>query len=144
VLQVEPQIIATYVASGQVQLAFSHTLDFGAPSQMASITAECAGQQDPLAFWQMHHLLFERQGQLWSASAETMRQFADELGLDGVTLGACLDDPAVAEKVIRMDQQRRERGLRTRPSFDLNGQIIQGAIPFATFAQVIDEALASQ
>jgi protein-disulfide isomerase len=127
VLQVEPQILANYVATGKVRLAFSHVLDFGPPS---------------LAFWKIHHLLYEGQSQLWSATAETMVQFAEAIGLDGATLRTCLDDPAVAEKITRLDQSRRDQGLRTRPSFDLNGQIIQGAIPYATFARLLDEALA--
>jgi protein-disulfide isomerase len=141
VLQVEPQLIATYVAPGKVSLAFSHTLDFGAPSQLASKTAECAGRQDPLAFWRMHQLLFERQADLWSATPEQMAQYAAELGLDDAQLQTCLDDPGVAEKIDRMVQTRTDLGIRRRPSFDINGQIVQGALPYATFVQVLDEAL---
>jgi protein-disulfide isomerase len=144
VLQVEPQIVANYVATGQVRLAFSHLVDHGEPSRLAHKTAECAGQQTPLAFWQMHELLYQRQGELWSATHETMMGLAAELGLDGTALRSCLDDAAIAEKITRMDQVRREQGLRTRPSFDLNGQIIQGAIPYPAFAQLFDEALNSQ
>ena len=142
VLQVEPQIVANYVATGKVRIAFSHVLDFGAPSVLASKTAECAGQQDPLAFWKIHHLFYERQDQLWTATPDTMVQFAEELGLDGPTLRTCMDDPAVAAKITRMDQSRRDQGLRTRPSFDLNGRIIQGAVPYTTFVKLLDEAVA--
>ena len=142
VLQVEPQLLENYVANGRVRLAFWHVLDHGAASQLAHRAAECAGRQSPLGFWRMHHLLFERQGQLWSATPETMATFATELALDGPALLACLDDPAIGEKVARMDQERRERGIRARPSFDLNGEIIPGAAPYATFSQVLDGLLA--
>lgn len=144
VLQVEPQLLETYVADGRVRLAFWHVIDHGAASQLTHHAAECAGQQTPLGFWQMHHLLFERQGQLWSATPESMAAFAQELALDAPAFSACLDDPTIGEKVARMDQERRERGIRSRPSFDLNGELIRGAAPYATFSQVLDSLLAGQ
>jgi protein-disulfide isomerase len=144
VLQVEPQLKSNYVAGGQVRLAFWYIADYGEPSLLAHKTAECAGRQEPLAFWQMHDLLFERQGQLWNASNDTAVQFATELGLDGEALRLCLDDPTISEKVTRLDQERRAQGIRTRPSFDVNGDLIQGAIPYPRFAQVLDEALAHE
>jgi protein-disulfide isomerase len=144
VLQVEPQIKTNYVAGGQVRLTFWYVADYGEPSLLAHRVVECAGRQDPLAFWQMHDLLFERQGQLWNASNDTVVQFATELGLDGEAFGLCLDDPAVGEKVTRLDQERRAQGIRTRPSFDVNGQLIPGAIPYQRFAQVLDEVLAQE
>lgn len=136
--------MAAYVADGRVRLAFWHVLDHGNPSVIAHQAAECAGAQNSLAFWQLHDLLFERQAELWQATSATLTQFAVELGLNEATFGACLADPAIAEKVARMDQTRRDQGLRTRPSFDVNGKVIQGAIPFTTFATVLDEALAGQ
>lgn len=140
-LQVEPQLIANYVAPGKVSLAFSHALDLGDASLLASKTAECAGRQDPLAFWRMHGLLFERQGELWSATPDLMVQFATELNLDGAQLRTCLDDPAIVETINRQVQVRNELGIRRRPSFAINGQIVEGAVPYTVFAQVLDEAL---
>jgi protein-disulfide isomerase len=142
VLQVEPQLIANYVAPGHLSLAFSHTLDFGEPSLLASKTAECAGQQDPLAFWHMHELLFERQGDLWSATPAQLVGYAEELGLDGPQLQTCLDDPAIAQKIERMVDVRTSLNIRRRPSFDVNGQIVQGALPYTGFTQLLDAALA--
>jgi protein-disulfide isomerase len=144
VLQVEPQLKANYVASGQVRLAFWYIADYGEPSLLAHKAAECAGRQEPLAFWQMHDLLFERQGQLWSASNDTVTQFATELSLDSEMFHRCLTDPAISEKITRMDQERRALGIRTRPSFDVNGELIQGAVPYQRFAQVLDEMLAQE
>lgn len=141
VLQVEPELIANYVATGQLRLAFSHVLDHGDRSLLAHKTAECAGQQSPLAFWQMHNLLFERQNELWNANAEQMAQLGSEVGLDSAVLRTCLDDPAISEKVTRIDQARRERAIRVRPSFDINGQLIEGAAPFATFQKVLAQLM---
>lgn len=141
-LRVEPEIRADYVADGRVSLAFHHVIDYGAPSMLASGAAECAAQQSAPAFWAMHDLLFERQSELWPADAAVVTAWAEALGLDAAAFQSCLNDPAVAEKVQRMDQQRRDAGIRLRPSFDVNGQRIEGALPYTAFAATLDEALA--
>lgn len=125
-------------------MLFHHVIDHGASSSLAHRTAECAGAQQPLAFWRMHDLIFERQGELWNTAEQTMAALAEEIGLDGAALQTCLGDPAIADKVTRLDQQRRDAGIRLRPSFDVNGRIIQGGIPFEQFTALLDEALAGQ
>ncbi len=139
-LRVEPEIIRSYVASGEVQLAFHHVLDHGNASVLAHRAAECAGAQDAFAFWRLHDLLFERQDQLWQADVATLAALAGEAGVDTAAFTACMEDPAIADKVTRMDQERRDRGIRLRPSFDVNGQLIEGGIPYEAFQQVLAEA----
>ena len=139
-LRVEPEIVQKYVAAGQVQLVCWHVLDHGQSAQ-AHQAAECAGQQSPIAFWQMHDTLFERQGELWNLENATLVAFAGELGLDTASFESCLSDQSVIDKIARMDQERRAAGIRLRPSFDVNGQIIQGAIPYDSFAQLFDRLL---
>jgi protein-disulfide isomerase len=140
VLRVEPEIEAAYVASGQVKLAFHPILDHGEASQRAQIAAECAGAQSPAAFWQMHDLLFERQGDVWSADVALLSGWAGELGLVPATFEACMADPAIADKVVRMEQARRDAGIRQRPSFDINGKLYAGALPLPGFQQAIAAA----
>lgn len=141
-LRVEPELIANYVATGTLSLAFHHVLDHGAASNLAHRAVECAGTQEPLAFWQMHDLLFARQNEIWANGDEaTMAQWASEIGLDAETMLACLTDPATDAKVVRMDQARRDAGIRLRPTFDLNGQLIQGGVPYTQLATAIDRLL---
>ena len=141
VLQVEPEIRRDYVADGRVSLAFHPMLDHGESSRLAHRTAECAAQQDPTAFWTMHDLLFERQDQIWRAGPELMISWATELGLNGDALATCLADPAIADKIEQLDQARQQTGIRLRPSFDLNGRLIQGALPYAQLAAAFDDLL---
>lgn len=138
-LRVEPEIIRDYVDPGVVRLAFHHVLDHGDASRLAHRAVECAGAQDPLAFWRMHNLLFERQDALWQADAATVTAFAAEIGLGVDAFAACLDDATIVEKVERMDQARRDRGIRLRPSFEINERLIEGALPFPLFQQAFQE-----
>lgn len=139
-LRVEPEIVNRYVAAGQVQLGFWHMLDHR-QSALAHQAVECAGQQSPLAFWRMHDTLFARQGELWNLQNATLVAFAGELGLETAAFESCLGDSSIADKIARMDQERRAAGIRLRPSFDVNGQIIQGAVPYDSFAQLFDRLL---
>lgn len=141
-VRVEPEIKADYVAQGKVALLFHHVIDHGDASRLAHRAAECAGAQSPLAFWRLHDVIFERQGELWNAAPETMAALAASVGLDDTAFRVCMNDPAIVDKVARMDQQRRDAGIRLRPSFDINGRLIAGGIPYQQFVVVLDEALA--
>jgi len=128
-------VVENDVASGRVRIGYWYILDFP-PSLTAAQAAECAGAQDPQAFWRMHRLLYERQSQLWSADADTYQGFAQEIGLEGETFRRCMADPAVAARIQELDRQRRDADIRVRPSFDINGRIYRGALPYNTLRQI--------
>ena len=132
--------MADYVAAGQVKLAFHHVLDHG-NSALLHQAVECAGEQSPLAFWQMHTVLFENQNDLFQADSTAVASLAAGIGLDGPALQSCVDSGRYADKVQRMDQARRDMGIRLRPSFDINGALYEGAQPFPNFVAVISGIL---
>lgn len=140
-LRVEPEILANEVTSGNVSLAFHHVLDHGDGSNLAHRSVECAGAQDVLAFWPMHDALFAQQDRFWASGEAVIFEIVDDLGLDADAMQACLADPATNDKITRMDQARREQGVRLRPSFDLNGRLVEGSIPYSLFQQLFEEAL---
>ena len=140
-MRVEPEIIANEVAAGDVSLSFHHVLDHGDKSNLAHRTVECAGAQSPLAFWQMHDRLFELQNEFWMDGEAIIFQIADEIGLAASAMQACLADTAINDKVTRLDQERREQGIRLRPSFDVNGRLVEGGVPYSVFQQMFGEAV---
>lgn len=139
-LETEPQIVEAYVKTGRAKLVFRHILDFSR-SQAASEAAECAGAQG--RFWAMHHILYEKQGEWASAGdmSQTFIGYAASLGLDTAAFGQCYDSHQFAEKVRADDAAAKAAGIRTRPTFDVNGRRVEGALPFAQFRRVIDAAL---
>ncbi len=128
-------MVENYVAPGRVRIGYWYILDFP-PSLTAAQAAECAGAQDPQAFWRMHRRLYERQSQLWSADQSTYEDLAQEIGLDGEAFERCMGDPAVADRIQELDRQRRDADIRVRPSFDINGRIYRGALPYNTLEQI--------
>ena len=115
-------------------------LDLGPNSTQAAIAAECAGEQGQ--YWEMHDLLFANQRDIYGAGSETFQTLAAELGLDAGQFGTCLAEQRYADLVQSQDQIRRQLGIRTRPTFDINDQLLVGAQSFDAFQARIDPLLA--
>lgn len=136
-LETEPKIVDAYVKPGRVKLIFRHILDYGAPSLFASQAAECAGEQGK--FWAMHELLFQRQDLVWSATVDLFRSWArDDLEIDADRFATCVSSGKYKSKVEGVYAAARANGVRVRPSFDINGKRVQGALEFSEFKKILD------
>src|SRR5438309_10741396 len=138
-METEPKIVETYVKTGRVKLIFRHILDYGENSLLASQAAECAGDQG--MFWAMHGLLFARQDLVFNGSVALYKRWAkDDLKVDAEAFGACVGSGKYKNKVESEYAAARAAGVRFRPTFDINGKRITGAVEFAIFQQAIDVA----
>ncbi len=143
-LSTEPQLVADYADTGLIRYVYYPMLDH-APTQKTYEAAECAGQQDPQAFWTIHDLLYEEQDRLWSADSDVYVDFAQRAGVaDLDQFRQCLDSGQFADKAIELDRARRAESIRLRPSFDIDGTLIPGAQSYGQLSQLIDAALAKQ
>jgi protein-disulfide isomerase len=142
VLGTEPELVANYVDSGQVKIVFWPVLNHGDPSVYSTMTAFCAGAQEPQLFWDVHGLLYDNQPDLWRATRDYFVETAVAAGADQTEFEACYDDPAALQAVLALDAIRRERGVFSQPVFDLGGNVIAGALPYDRFAAAIEDTLA--
>lgn len=140
-LGAEPEIIASYVNSGQLRIVFWPVLDHGNASLNAHAAADCAGRQDVDVFWQLHDDFFANQGELFGANRSYFVNAAVAHGLDQATFEECYDSGTGHFAVTELDSARRQLGVFNRPSFDINGQLLVGSQPFSVFAQFIDATL---
>ena len=140
-LGTEPEIIANFVDSGQVRLVFWPVLNHSTPSVYSTLTAECVGRQSEALFWDAHQRLFENQRDLWGADRDYYVGTAVAVGADQAAFEACYDDPDSLAQVQKLDEIRRQRGVLSQPTFDVNGRLFSGAQPFSVFAEVITAAL---
>ena len=63
-------------------------------------------------------------------------------GLDQAAFEACYDSPDTLAEVMALDNIRRDRGIFGQPTFDANGLVFAGALPFDQFAVALDSQLA--
>ena len=122
---------------GRVRLIFK---DLPLPShdlaRPAHEAARCAGALG--RYWPYHDRLFAAQPNFERAD---LIRYATDVGLAREPFVKCLDERRFAAAVEADVSQARAIGVRSTPTFIINGRPLIGAHPLETFRTVIDEAL---
>ena len=136
--ETEQQIIEKYVKTGKVKFVYRDfpLTNIHEHAQKSAEAAECADEQGK--FWPYHDILFERQESLGS---ENYKVWAAELGLNVQQFNSCLDSGKYADEVQKDLNDGQLAGVNGTPATFVNGRLIQGAVPYAQFAAVIEEEL---
>ena len=136
--QVYEPLLAAY--PGKIKFVYRHLpLESIHPDAIpAAEAAMCAGEQD--AFWQFHEKLFSSE----SLGNQIYTQYAQDLGLDLKTFESCVKDRKYQQAVATDVNFAVDLGIRSTPTFFINGLAIVGAQPLDVFKQVIDKELAGE
>lgn len=123
-----------------MRFGYWHFAFLGPESQWAGEASECAADQD--AFWEYHDKLFDSQsGENQGAfNKDNLKRFSVELGLDTQAFDECLDSGKYTSLVQNETQAAQSLGVRSTPTFLVNGKPVIGAQPFEVFQQYIEEA----
>jgi protein-disulfide isomerase len=105
----------------------------------AAEAANCAGEQG--AYWEFHEKLFSGQEGL---SKEAYKNYASELGLDATAFDQCIKERRYKDEVAADLDFAFNLGVRSTPTFFINGIALVGAQPFEVFKDVIDKELAGE
>ena len=105
----------------------------------AAEAADCADEQG--AFWDYHDKLF---GMELGLSTEAYQQYAEDLNLDMDAFNECVETRKYKEEVQADYTFASNLGVRSTPTFFINGIALVGAQPFEVFQQVIDKELAGE
>ena len=107
---------------GRIKVVFKHfPLNFHKQAKPAAIAAMAAHQQGK--FWEMHDKIF---ADFKSLSADKLKQWATEIGLDIAKYDAYLASGAGAKIVEEDMKEARAAGLRGTPTVYINGRKYQG------------------
>lgn len=140
-----PGLRRDYVATGKVRWrVVPFVLGMFPNGAEAMRAAGCVADQGDGAFWAMHDTLFVRQDD-WKATAypdQLFRSFAVVAGADGDAFTACYEGARSADRVTAADALASRTGVRSTPTFFVDGQLIQGALPDRESRGVLDAALA--
>ena len=134
--EVYEPLLAAY--PGQIRLVYRHLpLTSIHPDAMsAAEAAMCAGEQD--AYWPFHERLFSSE----ALNSATYLQYAQDLKLNLGTFEACLSDHKYQQAIQEDSDFAINLGIRSTPTFFINGLAVVGAQPLDVFQQVIDKELA--
>lgn len=101
----------------------------------AAVAANCAGEQG--AYWEYHNLLFSSS----DLDPETYLEYARQLKLDQKAFQTCLEDGKNEEEVMADYQYAAALGVRSTPTFFVNGIPVIGAQPYDVFSELIEKEL---
>lgn len=108
---------------------------------VAARAAECAGEQG--AFWPMHDRLYATQDE-WrrsSDAAELFAGYADALKLDTGRFEACYASGRTATRTAAANERAAQLGVRATPTFFVNEQLVEGALPLPQFRAGLTQML---
>jgi protein-disulfide isomerase len=136
--EVYQPLLAAY--PGKIRLVYRHLplTSIHPDAFPAAEAVMCAGEQN--AYWQYHEKLFASE----LLGAEVYNQYAQELGLDMTTFEACLTNHKYQQAIQADSDFAVNLGIRSTPTFFVNGLAIVGAQPLEVFKQVIDKELAGE
>ncbi len=135
-METEPQIIESFIKTGKARLIYRHLLQLGEPTLRAAEASECAADQG--AFWEMRGLLYRSQSDLYTDLEATLAGLAGQLGLDQQQFEGCMSARTHQEQIQADFRAAQSEGIRSRPSFIINGRRLVGALPFEQFQQAIE------
>jgi len=124
----------------KVRIAFrSFPLPMHKEARPASEAALCANEQGTAKFWKFHDLAFKNQSKL---DNESLMKYAKDVGADVNKFKECFEGKKYA-KAVQDDMDYGEKiGVKSTPTFFVNGQLISGALPLEAFSEIIDAELA--
>ncbi len=136
----ESQLRKEYIETGKVKMVYrDFPLDSIHPfARGAGEAAECA--RDEGKYWTFHDQLFARQAEI-SGDTTLFVSIAGNLKFNLANFENCIESRKYKDEVERDYQDGTAAGVRGTPATFINGKLISGAVPYATFKAAIDEAL---
>ena len=123
----------------KVKFALRHfPLPMHQNARPAAEAAMCVNEQGTDKFWKFHDIAFKKQDKLDKTSLE---QYAKESGADVKKFTECVTSKKYADYVQKDMDYGEKIGVKSTPTFFVNGQILSGALPIESFSEIIDEEL---
>ena len=132
----EERVMKEY--GGKVRMVFRNfPLSFHPMAEKAAEAGACAADQGK--FWEMHDKMFSDQKKLMP---DDLKATAHAIaGLDAAKFDSCLDSGSKKGLIEADTKAGSDAGVEGTPAFFVNGQFINGAVPFEDFKSVIDREL---
>lgn len=111
-------------------------LDGHRDARSAAEAARCAADQGK--FWEYHDKLFANQQALGKGR---LKDYARQLKLDVGEFASCLDKAVHRADVDQALSDAANYGVAATPTVFINGRLVVGAVPYATYDRIVREEL---
>lgn len=139
-LETYPQLKKDYIDTGKLRYVV-HPFYLGAPDIGQATEANwCAVEQNK--FFEYREVIYQNVTQARNSQSDLVTLAAKVEGLDPSKLEACLSAGTYREKLEAARLAASRQGIKSTPTFFINGQKIEGNQPYETLKQVIERELA--
>ncbi len=134
-----PDLKTRYIETGQVRLVFRNFI-LNQYDLYASMISRCAG---PERAFGMMTLFYNRQAQWMNDDiVANLASLARRAGLNRAAFDMCLQNAPLQANILEMQQMgANQDGVTGTPTFFVNGERIDGAVPLEEFIEVIEDEL---
>ena len=123
----------------RIKLAYKNfPLPMHKDARPAAEAALCVNEQGMDKFWKFHDLAFKNQDKL---DTNSLQKFAKDSGVDSKKFSDCITAKKFASAVQKDLEYGEKIGVKSTPTFFVNGQIVNGALPVDSFSEIIDDEL---
>jgi protein-disulfide isomerase len=123
----------------KIKLAFKQfPLPMHKDARPAAEAALCVNEQGMDKFWKFHDAAFKNQDKLDAANLE---KFAKDSGANVDKYKECIGSKKHAGDVQKDMEYGEKIGVKSTPTFFVNGQLVSGAVPIEQFAEIIEDDL---
>ena len=130
-----------YVDTGKVRFVYKEFPRDGVDLR-AGMMARCA---DPRRYAGLIQVLFKNQPN-WTRSSDPVGELAKIgrlAGIDEATFESCLASDELANGLLAERQNASAQGVRSTPTFEIDGQLYPGSRSLEEFSEIIDPLLAN-
>jgi protein-disulfide isomerase len=107
----------------------------GPAAEMGMCVKKIGGDTD---FWKFHDIAFKNQDKL---DNDNLVKFAKEAGANEAKAKECYDKGEFKAQLQKDSEYGNKVGVRSTPTFFINGQMVAGALPIEQFSEMIDDEL---
>ena len=147
-----PQIKTDYIDTGKAKFIIREVFfdQFGLWSAMIARCGGEAGYPKLIGMflerqrgWYLDHVAAFNETKNAQPIIDEMMKIGRLAGLSNDRMNSCLSDQALLERMVGDFQTKSaEDGIRSTPTFLVNGEVVSGAVPAAQMAEVIERKLA--
>lgn len=139
-----PQLKESYIDTGKVRYVLREfPLDQYAAA--AFVTAHCLGDDN---YYAAVDLLFEEQSTWIVARPENRKDalaaIARKAGVGRSQFDSCMEDESLYERIRTAQESGKNLGIRSTPTFFVNGSKHSGALSFETFEEILTPLLPAE
>ena len=113
-------------------------LPFHSHARRAAQAGLCANEQGRQFFWKLHDFMFANQRKL---DEKSLFEAVKTVGINSDKFSTCLKSKKYAPQIEKDIEQGKSLGVKSTPSFFVNGKFVGGAQSFEIFTELIDEEL---